>query len=71
VGQTLLAVASLKNLPRVTAPVSKAGQPPQPQANIDYQLQPMKNAAPFDVEDTEGGDPEAAHDVGPSYATPN
>jgi hypothetical protein len=48
VGQTPLDIASLKNLPRVTAPVG-AGRPLQPQANIDYQLRTLKNSAPFDV----------------------
>ena len=46
VGQTPLDIASLKNLPRVTAPV----EPLQPDANINYQLRILKNVAPFDVE---------------------
>ena len=49
VGQTPLDIASLKNLSRVTAPV-EASRPPQPQANINYQLRLLKNVAPFDVE---------------------
>ena len=49
VGQTPLDIANLKNLSRVTAPVG-AGEPRQPDANIDYQLRLLKNAAPFDVE---------------------
>jgi hypothetical protein len=50
VGQTPLDIANLKDIPRVTVPVGKAGSPPQPQANIDHQLHLLKNAAPFDVE---------------------
>jgi hypothetical protein len=49
VGQTPLDIASLKNLPRVTASVG-VGLPLQPQANIDFQLRLLENAAPFDVE---------------------
>jgi hypothetical protein len=49
VGQTPLDIASLKNLPRVTAPV-EPGWPLRPQVNIDYELRTLKNAAPFDVE---------------------
>lgn len=48
VGQTPLDIASLKNLPRVTAPIE--GWRLQPQRNIDYQLSLLENAAPFDLE---------------------
>jgi hypothetical protein len=54
VGQTPLDIASLKNLRRVTAPVT--ARPPRNthlQTNIDYQLLLLNNldsAAPFDVE---------------------
>jgi hypothetical protein len=48
VGQTPLDIASLKNLPRVTAFVRPRW--PQLYADIDYQLRILQNAAPFDVE---------------------
>lgn len=47
VGQTPLDIASLKNLPRLTAPHRR---PYRPHANIDHQLCALKNAAPFNVE---------------------